>query len=1065
MRGDGRRAHRRRGLAVATVLVVLALPCVAGAAGAESSPVLVATPATAASAASGLIDAARDAGIDVGNVLSFGNPCVADLDGDGIDDLVIDRHNKALWDVYLGRNDGTFVPMAAPPTRQADIHDCSAGDFDRDGDIDLYVAIGACEGTCARTDDLWLNGPSEWVLRNDLLGAKTYDRARETAVADLNGDGWLDVVVVAAGGGIGSHHNIYWNRGRVGAVWQGFQAQPIADASGPVDCVEVADVTGDGAPDLIICQRQGLLLAAAPTFVPVPLGMSDVVDVIVTDDGRWLVTRDRSFEIRDADRRVTDSWPLAAGADAGLVDFDGDGVDEIVVVQGTSGRSPDDPAAHFVLQEHGGQWVRVAIPQPAVGAGAHVARVGHRALILNGGMDRIASVWDRIGPRQLLALPGVGAAVGSQPRPTLAAGTDHACAVRVEGSVWCWGRGGFGQLGDGGFVDQGSPVQVAGLREAVAVVAGSAHSCALRTYGSVRCWGANASGQLGDGGTTRRGVPVDVHGLVTASRLAAGGDHTCTVRNGGAVRCWGDNDEDELGVGTGKPSAITTPTAVAGLSDSTGLGLGPGDSCAVGGAGTLSCWGRNDDGQVGPTDDVVVTEPAAVDGLNEVVVVAAGGSHTCASTGDGTVSCFGDDTYGQLGQGEPAPDPTGTHPVAAPQVVRGLTGVALPTRLPSAPRSVRAVAGPGRLSLSWLAPVDAGSTAIDDYVIEVRAVGDTTWQRVTDSTGTSLSATVTGLTNGVAYHVRVAAVSALGQGMAATGATAVTPATGPPPPVGLTGVRGYRQAVLTWAAPSGVSGVSDYAVQYRVVGTETWQDVTDGVSATTSATVTGLTNDTAYRFRVATLAGAEQGPWGDPSAVVVPAGLAPGAPATVTSLRAVAGANAVTLTWSAPSSGDTVADYVVQYAVVGGITWRTFADGAGTTTSTTVTGLSTGNTYRFRVAATNTVAQGPWSADVRLTLVSVRPGTPTGLSAVAGAKVATLTWTAPSGGAAVSDYVVQYAVVGAVTWRTFADGVGTTTTVTVTGLTTGRTYRFRVAAKAGSTTGSFSARSNSVKVR
>ena len=134
-------------------------------------------------------------------------------------------------------------------------------------------------------------------------------------------------------------------------------------------------------------------------------------------------------------------------------------------------------------------------------------------------------------------------------------------------------------------------------------------------------------------------------------------------------------------------------------------------------------------------------------------------------------------------------------------------------------------------------------------------------------------------------------------------------------------------------------------------------------------------------------------------------------------------------------------------------------------TSTTVTGLSAGKTYRFRVAASNTIGQGPWSADVVLVLGSVRPGTPTGLTALAGVRSATLRWSAPSGGVPVSDYVVQYAVAGSVTWRTFADGVGTATSVTVTGLTTGRTYRFRVAAKAGSTTGSFSALSNSVKVR
>jgi alpha-tubulin suppressor-like RCC1 family protein len=80
--------------------------------------------------------------------------------------------------------------------------------------------------------------------------------------------------------------------------------------------------------------------------------------------------------------------------------------------------------------------------------------------------------------------------------------------MRVDGSVWCWGGDGFGQLGDGASTNRSEPAAVAGVR-ADEIVSGNLHVCA-RTGDRVACWGANTRGQLGDGTTIDRSSPVEV---------------------------------------------------------------------------------------------------------------------------------------------------------------------------------------------------------------------------------------------------------------------------------------------------------------------------------------------------------------------------------------------------------------------------------------------------------------------------------------------------------------------------------------------------------------------------
>src|SRR5262249_35177562 len=102
-------------------------------------------------------------------------------------------------------------------------------------------------------------------------------------------------------------------------------------------------------------------------------------------------------------------------------------------------------------------------------------------------------------------------------------GFDATCAVRTTGTLWCWGRGDSGQVGDGTLTQRTAPVQVGAATTWAQVSAGNGFACARRTSSSVWCWGTNTSGQLGDGTTTQRSAPVLVPSF-SASRVITGAE-------------------------------------------------------------------------------------------------------------------------------------------------------------------------------------------------------------------------------------------------------------------------------------------------------------------------------------------------------------------------------------------------------------------------------------------------------------------------------------------------------------------------------------------------------------
>src|SRR6185503_7429522 len=114
-------------------------------------------------------------------------------------------------------------------------------------------------------------------------------------------------------------------------------------------------------------------------------------------------------------------------------------------------------------------------------------------------------------------------------------------ALKSDGTVWAWGTGDSGQLGDGNFYTTGNhgvatPVQVSGLTSVTAIAAGQDHSLALKSDGTVWAWGAGDSGQLGDGNfytTGNHGVatPVQVSGLTTVTAIAVGDSHSLALKS------------------------------------------------------------------------------------------------------------------------------------------------------------------------------------------------------------------------------------------------------------------------------------------------------------------------------------------------------------------------------------------------------------------------------------------------------------------------------------------------------------------------------------------------------
>ena len=164
--------------------------------------------------------------------------------------------------------------------------------------------------------------------------------------------------------------------------------------------------------------------------------------------------------------------------------------------------------------------------------------------------------------------------------------------------------------------------------------------------------------------------------------------------------------------------------------------------------------------------------------------------------------------------------------------------------------------------MSWTAPSDNGA-AIDDYDVRYRTGGGS-WTELPDTVkSTSTTATITGLTNGTAYEVQVRAGNSVGDGAWSASATGTPVAAAvPSAPSAPSLTAGDGQLGVSWTAPSdNGAAIDDYDLRYRTGG-GSWTELPDAVKSTsTTATITGLTNGTAYEVQVRAGNSAGDGEW------------------------------------------------------------------------------------------------------------------------------------------------------------------------------------------------------------
>jgi hypothetical protein len=301
-----------------------------------------------------------------------------------------------------------------------------------------------------------------------------------------------------------------------------------------------------------------------------------------------------------------------------------------------------------------------------------------------------------------------------------------------------------------------------------------------------------------------------------------------------------------------------------------------------------------------------------------------------------------------------------------------------------------------------------------------------------------------GLTNGKTYTYKVAAVNSQGAGAWSEGELSVTPsATALFAPVNLRLIPGNTETTLTWDPVIGATGY--YVVASAAAGGPYAAGGSTGGSP--NRTVTGLINGQPYHFRVQSTGYLASGSSYSAETSASPLATLPLAPTG--SLNFSPGNTQLSLFWS-PVPGAT--GYEIHRRS-GSDAWPLAAAGQTAGTLFTDSGLANGTTYFYTVSALNGAGAGAWTYEATGTPSAGAALAPANVAAIAGNGQATVSWDPVPG---ATEYWVAAATSpgGPYVTGDYAYGV---TSLTLTALTNGTTYYFRVQDWAGTQWSAFSA--------
>ncbi len=236
------------------------------------------------------------------------------------------------------------------------------------------------------------------------------------------------------------------------------------------------------------------------------------------------------------------------------------------------------------------------------------------------------------------------------------ANSQRTCALKSDSTVWCWGAG---YLGDGSTDRSDIPIKVAGFSGTpVQIATDNTHSCMLMADATVKCWGTNIVGELGNGNFVSQTTPVSVLGLSNVKNISIGSAASCAVLDTGSVKCWGGMPGN--GASQSGPTASNVPVTIIGaISNVKSVTVGGSNVCLVDGNSGLKCWGAAQNGQIptyGTLYGFVPTPGGAsaeyIPNLNtDISAASVGNLFLCVMTKNNSVQCQGTNAGGALGDG------------------------------------------------------------------------------------------------------------------------------------------------------------------------------------------------------------------------------------------------------------------------------------------------------------------------------------------------------------------------------------------------------------------------------
>jgi hypothetical protein len=240
------------------------------------------------------------------------------------------------WVTFIDETSTRIVADPSVGVSDVEEKDLVVGDVDQDGDDDLIVVRKLPFSVAGpRRNVLFMNENGVMTDRTDTLAPDFLDLTddREVALADVDGDGWLDIIT---GGTFEEQPRILMNLGETAGAWQGFQYQanrlPVlmsATDNGPKFCgLGVGDVTGNGRPDLYFADYE-----------------NDMEDRLLINDGSGF------FSDETAARTDTIMVDSTFGTDADIADMNGDGWLDIIKnnASGSGGASKGSAPSPAIL--------------------------------------------------------------------------------------------------------------------------------------------------------------------------------------------------------------------------------------------------------------------------------------------------------------------------------------------------------------------------------------------------------------------------------------------------------------------------------------------------------------------------------------------------------------------------------------------------------------------------------------------------------------------------------------------------------------------------------------------